>query len=114
MEMVLVVVGLAATVATFQMVISSIELGDFKFMLRQKSGTSEAPMTKEPVLISSWSGATIEIIVGSSTLFRSESLEIAKAFLNSLDKMQVQLSSGPNRIHTAADIAYLILDRQSA
>jgi hypothetical protein len=81
---------------------------------RRKSGTNEAPMTKEPVLISSWSGAVIEIVVGSSTLFRSESLEIAKAFLNSLDKMQVQLSSGPNRIHTAADIAYLILDRQSA
>lgn len=84
----------------------------FTHPARRKSGTKVVEMNKEPVLISNWSGAVIEINVGDSTTFRSESLEIAKAFLISLEKMQVQMTSGPNRIRTGADIAYLILERE--
>jgi hypothetical protein len=86
----------------------------FTHSARRKSGTKAVEMNKEPVLISNWSGAVIEINVGDSTTFRSESLEIAKAFLISLEKMQVQMTSGPNRIRTGADIAYLILERENA
>ena len=76
---------------------------------RQKSAPKPTPM-----IVSTPIPGLIEITTESDTVFRTMDPTIAKLFLNSLGKIEVRMFSTTTSVQTGADIALLILDRETA
>jgi hypothetical protein len=55
-----------------------------------------------------------EIHVGPATAFRSNDVEITKAFLGALGDTQVRLEAESTDVFTGADIALLMVERATA
>jgi len=75
---------------------------------RRNSGTTVVPMTRpkpEPV--------AIEITAGDETTFSTKSHEMAKAFLGALGQAEVTLMWRGSNVQTGADIALLMLERET-
>ena len=76
--------------------------------VRRKSGADLVVMTKPKQEV-----VAVEITTIGETTFETKSLEIAKAFLRALDETEVAMVTGKTSVTTGADIALLILERET-
>ena len=75
---------------------------------RRKSGADLVVMTKPKQEV-----VAVEITTIGETTFETKSLEIAKAFLLALGETEVAMVTGKTSVTTGADIALLILERET-